>query len=40
MARNQFEGKIFIFEKIPKKWKEIAKFFETIKLNKILMIRI
>jgi hypothetical protein len=33
-------GIFFHFLKIPKKWKQIAKVLETIKLNKKLMPRI
>jgi hypothetical protein len=33
MAKTKFEDFIFVFKKIPKKWKKIAKNLETIKLN-------
>jgi hypothetical protein len=33
-------GEFFSFKKIPKNGKQIAKVFETIKLNKNLMPRI
>jgi hypothetical protein len=40
VAKKQFGGQNFIFKKIPKNGKQIAKFFETIKINKNLMPKI
>jgi hypothetical protein len=40
VVKNKLGGIVFILKKIPKNGKQIAKFLETIKLNKKMMPQI
>jgi hypothetical protein len=40
VVKNKFGGIFFILKKFPKNGKQFAKFLETIKLNKKVMLKI